>query len=1174
MRSFLLAVGVTGGIALGSTAPAIATPNLSIYPLGWNVMGLDSNNPSVGPNRFPVGARVCNTGTSAAKNVTATFLDEGGGNDIIVTGPGLLNPNVIEMGADLPSGTANPDPRVNSPSFPTLPENCFDFYFNFQVNRSSAAYSDLSNAFSRKKFRIQVTATNSAGTPITTLFTPSNRELFVEKLISQSRNAVLSLTGPATVVQGQIVEYTVTGKTAPGGYEQLAFSPVLPTFFQLLSASINYTSPSGAIGNSVYADACGWENDPTSSFYHNNDACKNPSITAGYPGEKVGNTFTATYKIKVIGTGSGSLSNLIYDFSGSSYHYNQDLGTGVNSLSIISVPPAVTYDLAINKTPVGAFNRGAASTYNLVVTNVGATTTSGTLTVKDTLPNTLTYVSSLPSNDPNWSCGTANAAGSTVLTCTSKSGVALAPNASLTIPLVVTPTQTGTVLNTATVAIPNDGISENNTSTAAVVVNSPDPIDVSIQKDVALRSGSTLSAFQPTAITAAPGAGVVYKLTITGDGSKAVANIPIDDIFDSQLTTTNGSLNTSNTVPTTGLATCRIVAAGSGNGDTTCTLTMTNNVLSGTVTLKKGSQIEVYIPATVKTTAFGAISNIAYLSPSPTDYTDTNSANNSDAATVNVDVPDLKITKTHTGNFARRQTGSYTLTVQNIGIKATSGPVTVTDTVPMGLVPQTATGTGWNCSISGQTVTCTRSDSLAPNASYPPITLTVAIANSAPASLTNTVTVGGGGENNTGNNTAQDPTNITDPAPLPSRSCAIGTATFDWSALSWTPNGSLGPYQFTVGNVQYTVEVKNPNNYPFTDNSPKLGNNNFNQPALYFRPDMRSANPGQFVEVHITMRNPATGNLLPITGLQGIVDDIDRQTTGSGQWQDEVVLTGYVGGTSGTAVLPTLLPFNATNVSVNGNVATGITINNFPTGGGQGADVEYGFGNQAIDTLVVRHQPGPSLTPTSGQHVTLNNWTFCIPQASSPNLLLVKRISSILQGTPAVEQVPSSTYVDLTADPNDNAAGWPNLTATAKKEPTAVPDTTNFSALLQGIVTSNTVQPNDTVEYRIYFLSNGTANAQNVALCDFIPANSAYVPGSTTLVLGATSTPISDAIGGTDTDGGFYSAGTPTFPGACNNGTHNGKGAVLVNLGTVLRSTGVGTPANSYGYIRFRTKID
>ena len=31
---------------------------LDIEPLTWNVIGLDSNDETVGPNRFPVGARV------------------------------------------------------------------------------------------------------------------------------------------------------------------------------------------------------------------------------------------------------------------------------------------------------------------------------------------------------------------------------------------------------------------------------------------------------------------------------------------------------------------------------------------------------------------------------------------------------------------------------------------------------------------------------------------------------------------------------------------------------------------------------------------------------------------------------------------------------------------------------------------------------------------------------------------------------------------------------------------------------------------------------------------------------------------------------------------------------------------------------------------------------------
>jgi uncharacterized repeat protein (TIGR01451 family) len=190
--------------------------------------------------------------------------------------------------------------------------------------------------------------------------------------------------------------------------------------------------------------------------------------------------------------------------------------------------------------------------------------------------------------------------------------------------------------------------------------------------------------------------------------------------------------------------------------------------------------------------------------------------------------------------------------------------------------------------------------------------------------------------------------------------------------------------------------------------------------------------------------------------------------------------------------------------------------------------------------------------------------------ATSPSLALVKRITSILRGSPAVEQIPLS-YIDVTADPNDNAAGWPTQTATAIKDTGATPNTTNFSTLLKGIVTSNTVQPKDTVEYKIYFLSSGTADATNVALCDFIPVNSTYVTGSTQLVLGNTTTAITDSTA--DADGGFYPNGSPSYPAACT-GTNNSTGAVLVNIATVLKSTGAGAPINSSGYIRFSTKIN
>ncbi len=121
--------------------------------------------------------------------------------------------------------------------------------------------------------------------------------------------------------------------------------------------------------------------------------------------------------------------------------------------------------------------------------------------------------------------------------------------------------------------------------------------------------------------------------------------------------------------------------------------------------------------------------------------------------------PDLTITKSHVGNFTQGQIGAtYTLTVGNSGGAPTSGTVTVTDTLPAGLTATAISGTGWSCVLG--TLTCTRSDVLAPAGSYPPITVTVNVSGSAPASVTNTATVAGTGDSNPGNNTVSDPTTI------------------------------------------------------------------------------------------------------------------------------------------------------------------------------------------------------------------------------------------------------------------------------------------------------------------------------------------------------------------------------------------------------------------------------
>lgn len=136
------------------------------------------------------------------------------------------------------------------------------------------------------------------------------------------------------------------------------------------------------------------------------------------------------------------------------------------------------------------------------------------------------------------------------------------------------------------------------------------------------------------------------------------------------------------------------------------------------------------------------------------------------AATLGVGGSDLTIAKSHAGTFPQGSGGhDYTLLVSNVGTQPSSGVVTVSDSLPAGLVATAIGGSGWtSCSAtpaSGPTtLSCTRSDALAAAASYPPLVVTVSVAADAPEAVVNVATVAGGGDTNSANDTVSDPTTI------------------------------------------------------------------------------------------------------------------------------------------------------------------------------------------------------------------------------------------------------------------------------------------------------------------------------------------------------------------------------------------------------------------------------
>jgi uncharacterized repeat protein (TIGR01451 family) len=109
-------------------------------------------------------------------------------------------------------------------------------------------------------------------------------------------------------------------------------------------------------------------------------------------------------------------------------------------------------------------------------------------------------------------------------------------------------------------------------------------------------------------------------------------------------------------------------------------------------------------------------------------------------------VPTLSVVSAHSGNFIQGQSGVYTVTVSNqAGAPATSGMVTVTDTLPGGLTLSSMTGltgaTNWTCAGNS----CSLSVPLSAGASSDAITVTVNVGADAGSPVVNSVSVSGGG---------------------------------------------------------------------------------------------------------------------------------------------------------------------------------------------------------------------------------------------------------------------------------------------------------------------------------------------------------------------------------------------------------------------------------------------
>ncbi|MCU0633560.1 MAG: hypothetical protein MUE41_01700 [Gemmatimonadaceae bacterium] len=144
-----------------------------------------------------------------------------------------------------------------------------------------------------------------------------------------------------------------------------------------------------------------------------------------------------------------------------------------------------------------------------------------------------------------------------------------------------------------------------------------------------------------------------------------------------------------------------------------CTTAPTTSALLGGAPLPAlpvGGAYELLVRAAVTAPNGGSVTNRALVTL-PAGFFDTDSTSNqSTSGPIPVRArPDLAVTRGVDADTLRiGGSASWIATILNRGTATTTGTVTVTETLPAGLVPRSATSPDFACTITGQTVSCTR----------------------------------------------------------------------------------------------------------------------------------------------------------------------------------------------------------------------------------------------------------------------------------------------------------------------------------------------------------------------------------------------------------------------------------------------------------------------------------
>jgi large repetitive protein len=409
-----------------------------------------------------------------------------------------------------------------------------------------------------------------------------------------------------------------------------------------------------------------------------------------------------------------------------------------NNSSDVTVNPNAVANVTISKSDGGViFKVGDNNVYQIAVTNAGPSNEAGPVVVTDPIPVGMRLITAVGSGSPSaWDCststiGTATTAGSTGgVRCqyTPTPSAPFGPGASLD-PILVTvavgpnaaPNTDPTVVNKI-----------DNTATVTAVTDTT-PATSTVSTEIERISGLSLAKTHTNGATWPVGSQNSYLLDVTNTGpSPEFGPVTVTDTLPTGMEFVSAAGSGWNCIHTGG-------TPFGGGGELNCnrprvggfaipgdspapTITVTVNVLP--------SAAPLLAPA----------NNNSINNASVVGVTDPTLFSTSDAVRVDP-IADLTITKSHVGDFIVGEKATFEMLVLNRGPSTAAAPITVTDTLPIGLRFASGSGSAWNCSANGQVVTCTNTNDLVSLGSSPILSIVVDIDPAAELGVTNSSSV-------------------------------------------------------------------------------------------------------------------------------------------------------------------------------------------------------------------------------------------------------------------------------------------------------------------------------------------------------------------------------------------------------------------------------------------------